>query len=137
MPGCRWTTTAVLAVLLLAGCDRGGGSSRGGAGAEPGAPAVAAADEEPEESGEGPQLYRKACIMCHGVRGRGTQLGPALADAEWRQAAGGTAEAVAGVIRDGVPQPQEFPVPMPPRGDGTFSDDKIRIVAEYVGTLAR
>ncbi|HEX8242014.1 MAG TPA: cytochrome c [Longimicrobium sp.] len=123
------TKGAVLAcALLLAACGGGAeqrGNARGG-GTTASAPG---ANGDPESSGRA--LYQRACVMCHGERGAGTQLGPALNDSAR------TVDAIAQVVTSGVPQAEPPHTPMPPRGDGTFSEQDVRAVAEYVRSLAR
>jgi mono/diheme cytochrome c family protein len=120
----------VLAALLSA-CGRDGDARRQAA--PSGASGSQAADAQQADEGEsaGRTLYRRACVMCHGERGAGTQLGSALNDRAR------TVDEVVRAVTDGVPQ-AEFPrTPMPARGDGTFTDAQVRTVAEYVHGLAR
>lgn len=129
-----WKRGLLAAVVgLIAGCGGGGGDGGGGDEGDEVGGAGLSREERRARANETPgrRLYRQACIMCHGEGGRGTQLGPALAGA----AGGG--QQVATVVRDGVAASDSFPVPMPPRGDGTFSDEQIQTVSEYVGSLAR
>jgi mono/diheme cytochrome c family protein len=116
-------------ITIAAACGGEGGEAEGGAKAS-GQGAGRRAEREKDES-PGATLYRGSCIMCHGEAGAGTQLGPPLAGP------GRTAEQVAAVVREGVPTPQAYPVPMPPRGNGSFDDEQIRTVSEYVTTLGR
>lgn len=115
---------------FLAACGRGGDTKAdapSGGGAAP--PAADAQADEPESPGR--TLYVKACVMCHGERGAGTQIGGPLND---RQR---SVDEVVKAVSDGVPQ-ADFPrTIMPARGDGTFTDPDIRSVAEYVHALAR
>src|SRR6476620_7728469 len=69
----------VLAVLLAA-CGRDGVAGRQRSPA--GAPGSRAADagQPAEGASAGGTLYRRACVMCHGERGAGTQLASALND---------------------------------------------------------
>ena len=134
-----WTRTAAVAgALLLAGC--GGGQGDGARASAPasrgGEPSSTRAAREDDDS-PGAKLYREGCIMCHGEGGRGTQLGPSLADAQWRRARGGAPDQIAAVVRGGVPDPDDFPVPMPARGDGTFDNEEVAAVAGYVQSLSR
>jgi mono/diheme cytochrome c family protein len=69
--------------------------------------------------------------MCHGERGAGTGLGPALNDRRREVAE------VVRAVEAGVPDAKEPYPPMPVRGDGTFTDQDVRSVAEYVRSLAR
>ncbi|HEX8697099.1 MAG TPA: cytochrome c [Longimicrobium sp.] len=129
-----WT----LALALLAACDRLGGEG-GARAATPasGQETSSASRSSADDGSDGAKLYRQACIMCHGEGGRGTQLGPSLADAEWRRAQGGAPDQIAAVVRGGVPDPGEFPVPMPARGDGTFDNEEVAAVSSYVQSLSR
>lgn len=123
--------TAAATIMMAAACGGEGGGAEGGAKASgDGAGAGRRAEREKDES-PGATLYRGSCIMCHGEAGKGTQLGPPLAGA------GRAVEQVATVVREGVPTPAAYPVPMPPRGNGTFDDEQIRTVSEYVTTLGR
>lgn len=125
-----WKQAVVMAmaVVSVAGCDGDGGADGEGEGGT-----ILSREERRARENESPgqRLYRQSCIMCHGEGGRGTQLGPALAGA-----AGG-APGVAAAVRDGVAASDSFPVPMPPRGDGTFTHAQIDTVSQYVATLAR
>jgi mono/diheme cytochrome c family protein len=140
-----WWVAAVLAVMA---CDRIGGARETGGGnsvpkttAQPGRPPAAAPvgvlpPGVTREAGEqGRELYLKACVMCHGENGGGTALGPSLTDRTWIEGNGSFDEIIA-VTRNGVETPKEFPVPMPPRGDGSFSDEQIRAVAAYTSSIA-
>lgn len=144
----RRRTWWVAAVLVVAACERGGGGAREkGGGSAPASPAQAGrpAAAAPvgvlppgvtREAGEqGRELYLKACVMCHGENGGGTPLGPSLTDRTWLEGNGSFDEIIA-VTRDGVETPKEFPIPMPPRGDGSFSDEQIRAVAAYTSSIA-
>lgn len=116
-----------MAVALLAACGRDGGDA-GRAAGQGGRPASASAEED--SASPGAALYRRACVMCHGERGAGTPIGPALNDRRRE------VDEVVRVVDTGAPA--EAPhTPMPPRGDGTFTDPDVRAVAEYVRSLAR
>ncbi|HEU0013270.1 MAG TPA: cytochrome c [Longimicrobium sp.] len=134
---------AALALAAVAAC----GGDRARDGRAPGGRTEVAGDSGPppgqlpqgvtaEQGGQGRRLYREACVMCHGEGGGGTQLGPSLVDGEWAQGDGGF-DAITQVVRDGVAEPRDFPVPMPPRGNGGFDDARIRAVAAYTYSLAR
>ena len=120
---------SMMAIVMIAAACGGEGGGEGDSSAS-GPDAGRRAEREKDES-PGATRYRGSCIMCHGERGAGTQLGPPLAGAAR------PAEQVAATVRDGVPTPQSYPVPMPPRGNGSFDDEEIRTVSEYVTTLAR
>jgi mono/diheme cytochrome c family protein len=122
------------AVLVLAGflaaCGRGRdtkAAAPSGGDATPQASNTQA--DEPETPGRA--LYVRACVMCHGERGAGTQIGGALNDRPR------SVDEVVKAINEGVPQANFPHTIMPARGDGTFTDQDIRAVAEYVHSLAR
>jgi mono/diheme cytochrome c family protein len=117
----------VAVLALLAGCG-GAGDVPSRTSAQAGSAPSAAADEAASPGGA---LYRRACLMCHGERGAGTALAPALNDRRR------PVDEVVRVVEAGVPVEKEPYTPMPPRGDGTFTDQDVRTVADYVGTLAR
>jgi mono/diheme cytochrome c family protein len=76
------------------------------------------------------------CGVCHGLDAAGTPLGPPLNDAEWIGISGELAE-IEAVIRNGVAEPQEYPIPMPVLGGGAFTDEQIRALATYVYVVSR
>ena len=142
-----WRVTA--AAVLLAGiwgCEGRGG--RGGPGkSADGGRAEAPGDPGPppgqlpqgvsaEQGSEGQSLYRANCVMCHGEGGRGTQLGPSLVDDTWSRGTGAFEEIIQ-VVTSGAPATEEFGVPMPPKGNGSFSDAQLRAVSAYAYSLAR
>jgi mono/diheme cytochrome c family protein len=74
--------------------------------------------------------------MCHGEGGAGTQLGPSLVDDEWRTG-DGSFEGIVQVVTAGAPATEQFGVPMPPKGNGAFTEAQIRAVSAYTYSLAR
>lgn len=126
--GMRMGAAVAAVVVLLAACGRDGGEA--GRSAGQGERTTPAAQEE-ETASPGAALYRRACVMCHGERGAGTALGPALNDRR-REVAD-----VVRVVETGAPADSAAFTPMPPRGDGAFTDQDVRAVAEYVRSLAR
>ncbi|MFL5541597.1 MAG: c-type cytochrome [Longimicrobiaceae bacterium] len=125
----RMGAVAAAAAVLLTACGRDGGDA--GRSTGQGERTASAAQEE-ETASPGRDLYRRACVMCHGERGAGTALGPALNDRR-RELAD-----VVRVVEAGAPAADTASyTPMPPRGDGTFTDQDVRAVAEYVRSLAR
>ena len=101
-------------------------------------PALAARlppDVSAREAEEGRELYI-VCATCHALDARGTQLGPSLRDNAWITSTGEFQD-IQRVIREGVPDPEEFPIPMPAGGGGDFTDDQLRSVAAYVYALSR
>lgn len=139
-----WWAAASVVVLGACGRDdapRGGGSNPAGGESAEGRPVAAAAvgvlppGVSRDVGEQGRELYLRACVMCHGENGGGNALGPSLIDRQWLQG-NGTFEEIIAVTRDGVAEPKEFPVPMPPRGDGSFTDEQIRAVAAYTSSIA-
>lgn len=74
-----------------------------------------------------------ACVTCHGQDATGTQLAPDLTDDEWVNLSSPvTPEKIADLIRQGVPQPKQYPAPMPPMGGASLADDQVQAAAAYV-----
>lgn len=76
------------------------------------------------------------CLTCHGAEGVGTPIGPALADNEWIHIDGSYPEIVA-LVRSGVPEPKQFPMPMLPRAGLELTDEQVAAVAAYVWLISR
>lgn len=130
------------ALFAVAACD--GANAPGEAAAEvaeaiepvdPALVAVLPQGSTEEMLRQGRELY-VVCSVCHGLDGRGTQLGPSLRDTTWIHIAGEIPE-IAEITRGGVARPEEFPVPMPVMGGGDFDEDQLRAIATYVYALAR
>lgn len=105
---------------------------------EPVDPALLAALPEgatPEMLAEGRELY-VVCSVCHGLDARGTALGPSLRDTTWIHIDGSVPEIVE-ITRRGVPQPAEFPIPMPVMGGGEFDEGQLQALATYVHAIGR
>jgi mono/diheme cytochrome c family protein len=139
------TAAALLLAVFVSGCDRGGQGGGGGRQAEKGAEAPGDSGPPPgqlpqgvsaDQGSQGRALYRTACVMCHGEGGGGTQLGPSLVDNEWTRGSGSFEEIIQ-VVTAGAPATEQFGVPMPPKGNGTFTDAQIRAVSAYTYSLAR
>jgi mono/diheme cytochrome c family protein len=138
-----------LTVAVLVGCgdaadDRAAPAAPGTQPAAPpaavsGTPGATPAGGAAGQVEEGRQVFAGAgiCFTCHGQNAQGTPLGPNLADGQWLWVEEGPnfqAE-LANVIRAGVPQPREYPAPMPPRGGANLSDQQIDAVAAYLISL--
>ncbi len=74
------------------------------------------------------------CFTCHGLKGEGTGLAPSLNDGQWLHVDGSWAS-LQQIITAGVPAPQQFPAPMPPKGGAALTDEQVRQVAAYVYSL--
>lgn len=92
-----------------------------------------------EQFDQGQALFtgQGGCQACHGPDGGGSQLGPNLTDSEWFHVPGPEVEAIAGVIRNGVSQPVQYPAPMPPMGGADLNDEQIQALAGYVASIAQ
>ena len=107
----------------------------GGAGAVPQLAAGAPAGVTQEMVEAGAQQFGTVCAACHGAAGVGTAAAPPLNDATWINVSGAYEEIVA-VINTGVPNPKEYPAPMPPRGGGNFTEEQVRALGAYVFALS-
>lgn len=118
---------------------RAAGSSGGGEEPVATGEVALAAGATRAEYDRGEELFGGAggCMTCHGPNGGGSTLGPNLTDAEWLHIAEADVDAVAGVIRDGVAEPQQYPAPMPPMGGASLSEDEVRALAAYVASIAQ
>jgi len=83
----------------------------------------------------GRDLY-PVCSVCHGDDAGGTQLGPPLLGPDWINITGNLAE-IEQIIRSGVPAPDEYPIPMPVLGGGSFDDQEIRALAAYIHAIGQ
>lgn len=91
-----------------------------------------------EQFDQGRQLFtgQGGCQACHGPEAGGSQLGPDLTDGEWLHVSGPDVEELAQLITAGVPQPQQFPAPMPAMGGATLTDPQVQALAGYIASLA-
>ena len=71
------------------------------------------------------------CTGCHGSDAKGSPQAPSLINGKWLQSAGSLMR-ITRTIKDGVPKPKNFSVPMPPRGGAPLSDSDVTAVAAYV-----
>ena len=140
--GFRWLAALGLAVMGATGCQR----TDAAAGSEPEeTPEAAEMDAAlaaslppgatPDMAEAGRQLFLP-CAVCHGLDGKGNQLGPSLRDSTWTHITG-SLEEIERVIRDGIPEPRDYPVPMAPMGGGDFDAEELRAVATYVYAISR
>jgi mono/diheme cytochrome c family protein len=139
--------TGAFSVALLAAC--GGGAPDAAPAEEPAmAEESAMADEgamamelpegvTQEMIAEGKAIFEGPglCLTCHGVDATGTTLAPNLTDDEWLNISGRVYEEIVQNIMTGVPQPKQFPSPMPARGASSITDEQVRAVGAYVYSL--
>jgi len=83
-----------------------------------------------EEAQLGHRLFT-VCTVCHGPDAEGTQLAPSFTDGEWIHIEP-EVDQIAQIIRTGVSNPRDYPVPMPPQGGGEFDDQELRALAVYI-----
>lgn len=135
---------ALLSLGLAAGCGGSGGEEDEAARVASGQvveafdPALAQhlpPGVTPEQAQAGREEF-VVCATCHGPDARGTQLGPPLRDQEWIHI-DGSYEDIQRIIREGVAEPEEYPIPMPRGGAAAFDDEQLRGVAAYVYALSR
>ncbi len=144
----KWPVLVAIAALGVAACGRGEAEEPAEA-ASVGAhkhaapsPGTLPPGVSKEAGAMGRELYVKACVACHGEQAEGTQLGTSLRDDDWGMAGSGGFEDIIRVVRDGSPvtEPEHRPgeetqTLMPPRGEGTFTDEQVRAVSAYVFSL--
>ena len=81
------------------------------------------------------QVGGATCTGCHGERGQGTPLGPALTGKKWLWSDGSYA-GLKKTITDGVSQPKQYRSPMPPMGGADLTPDQVSAVAAYVWSIS-
>lgn len=137
-----------LFVLLAFGAACGGGgdapATDAPAAAAPAAAAPAATTDMDLPDGvtaamvaEGQTLFdgQGICFTCHMAGGVGGPLAPDLTDDEWINI-DGSYESIVQNIMTGVPEPQEYPGLMLPKGGSAITDEQVRAVGAYVWTLS-
>jgi mono/diheme cytochrome c family protein len=155
------TGAALLAgtLLLLTACgggDKGAASDTTGMAspppaAEPSTPAPSGTDTGAAKSAaggggsaaqiaEGDKIFHGqeaggTCTACHGQDAKGTQMAPDLTDSQWLNGDGSLAF-IEHTVTTGVPQPKQYPAPMPPMGGASLSPDQVKAVAAYVYSLS-
>ena len=75
------------------------------------------------------------CTGCHGTDANGTPTGPPLINDDWLWS-DGSYQGIEKIIREGVPQPKQYPAPMPPMGGAQLTDEQMSAVAAYVWALS-
>lgn len=76
------------------------------------------------------------CYTCHMPGGVGGPLAPNLTDDEWINT-DGTYDGIVQTITTGVPEPEQHPGLMLPKGGSNISDEDVRAVAAYVWSLSQ
>jgi mono/diheme cytochrome c family protein len=74
------------------------------------------------------------CMTCHGPDAKGTQLAPNLTDQQWLNG-DGSYQFIVTTVTNGVPNPKQYPAPMPPKGGANLTDEQVHAVAAYVYSL--
>ncbi len=109
-------------VLVLARGSAGAGEPAG-AGEANSAGRTRRPDDQIER---GRQLYLTSCVSCHGVDGVGTENGPMLRN---------VGEAAADFMLRTGRMPMAAPAPQPPDKPVAYTDEQIRQLVAYVGSL--
>ena len=76
------------------------------------------------------------CFTCHMPGGVGGPLAPNLTDSEWINT-DGTFDGIVQTVITGVPEPQQHPGIMLPKGGTAITDEDVRAVAAYVWSLSQ
>jgi glucose/arabinose dehydrogenase/mono/diheme cytochrome c family protein len=111
--------------------DAGAATSSGGAVPQAATPEIVALGERVYRG----QVGGAACTGCHGDRGKGSPLGPALTGKKWLWGDGSFA-AIEKTINDGVAQPKQFRNGMPAMGGAQLTPDQVSAVAAYVYSIS-
>jgi mono/diheme cytochrome c family protein len=140
----KWTGAMAAAVVVaLAACGGDGADAPADTGAAPGAPqAVPGAGVDLPEGvtldmvAQGKTIFETStCWTCHGMDAAGGPLAPSLRDQDWLNS-DGSFEGIVQVVREGVPEPREYPGLMPPMGGAQLTEEQIQQVAAYVYAIS-
>lgn len=93
-------------------------------------------NELPPGPGRDLFLGQGGCHLCHGRTAQGSSIAPNLTDDVWLNG-DGSLEFIRETIDNGVPDPVQFPAPMPPRGGANLTDEQVDILAHFVFTISR
>ena len=129
--GTPGTAAGSTSSAAAAGGAAAGGAAAGGAGASSITPAMVALGDSIFHG----QAAGGTCFTCHGQDEKGTTLAPDLSDKTWIDG-DGTYNYIVQRVTTGVPQPKQYPAPMPPKGGANLSDAQVRAVAAYVYSLS-
>lgn len=90
-----------------------------------------------EQVAQGMALFQGgSCADCHGRNATGEPAGPPLNTGSPLWTDGSLAQ-ITDVIGNGVPQPMQYPKPMPPMGGAQLSPDELAAIAAYVWAVGR
>src|ERR1700722_2775932 len=81
------------------------------------------------------QVDNGACAGCHGVDGKGTDVGSDLTSGKW-QWGNGSLRSITLTIQHGVPKPKSHTGVMPPEGGTKLSAADLAAVADYVWAIS-
>ena len=81
------------------------------------------------------QVVGAGCTGCHGDRGQGTPVGPALNGKKWLWGSG-SYSAIKKTVTKGVPKPKEYRGAMPPMGGAQLTPDQVSAVSAYVWSIS-
>jgi ubiquinol-cytochrome c reductase cytochrome c subunit len=115
-----------IAATVLALVGRGATDAGASAGAPAPASATTATSVSPERVRTGEELFLTGCVSCHGAGGVGTTNGPPLL---------GAGEASADFYLRTGRMPLAEPSAQPPDKRVAYSDEQIRALVAYVGSL--
>lgn len=93
------------------------------------------AADAPRVDGKAVYEGKGNCASCHGADGTGTRIAPDLTDGVWLHG-DGSLRVIEEVVRNGVAEPVEASIPMPPMGGATLTPDEVSAVAAYVHSLS-
>ena len=144
----RYTT--IFLIVLLAACGGGDGAPPADEAPEAAVESAPAAAEAgpamdlPEGVtaamvAEGETIFSSStgiCFTCHMQGGVGGPLAPNLTDSEWINT-DGTFDGIVQTVTTGVPEPQQHPGIMLPKGGTAITDEDVRAVAAYVWSLSQ
>lgn len=142
----RFSSLFLLLAFGAACGGEGGAPAAEQPAAESSAPAPAAAAMEldfPEgvtaemvTAGEALFTGNGICFTCHMPGGVGGPLAPNLTDHEWINT-DGSYEGIVQTVTTGVPEPEQHPGIMLPKGGTAITDEDVRAVAAYVWSLSQ
>ena len=81
------------------------------------------------------EVANGTCSGCHGSDGKGTSVGPNLADGRWFWG-DGSLKSITEIITRGVAKPRKYAGVMPPKGGAPLTPKDVAAVAAYVWAIA-